>query len=184
MLSAPSLMVLNNQEATIIVGDQVPIRTSESANTSATVGDTALITSTIQLRDTGVTLTVKPRVNAGGLVIMEIEQKVDGVSRTESSEIDSPTIQQRQIKSSVAVQSGETIVLGGLITEQRELGKSGVPVLSRLPIIGGLFGKTDKVLDRTELVVLITPRIVKNEQDSRLITHEFKKRLKGIYQSN
>jgi len=183
VLSSPSLMVLNNQEATIKVGDQVPIRTSESANTSSTIGDTAIITSTIQMRDTGVTLTVKPRVNAGGLVIMEIEQNVDGVSRTESSEIDSPTIQQRQIKTSVAVHSGESIVLGGLITEQRERGKSGVPVLSRLPIIGVLFGKTDKVLDRTELVVLLTPRVVTNRVDSRAITHEFKRKLTDIYTS-
>jgi general secretion pathway protein D len=181
VLSAPSLMVLNNQEATIKVGDQVPIRTSESANTNSNVGDSALITSTIQMRDTGVTLTVKPRVNAGGLVIMGIEQNVDGVSRTASSEIDSPTIQQRQIKSSVAVQSGETIVLGGLITEQRERGQSGVPVLSRLPIVGDLFGKTDKVLNRTELVILLTPRVVKNQQDARLITREFKNKLTGIY---
>jgi len=181
VLSAPSLMVLNNQEATIKVGDQVPIRTSESANTNSNVGDSALITSTIQMRDTGVTLTVKPRVNAGGLVIMDIEQNVDGVSRTASSEIDSPTIQQRQIKSSVAVQSGETIVLGGLITEQRERGKSGVPVLSRLPIVGSLFGKTDKVLNRTELVILLTPRVIKNQQDARLITREFKNKLTGIY---
>ena len=184
VISAPSLMVLNNQEATIKVGDQVPTRTSESTNTNATVGNTALITSTIQLRDTGVTLTVKPRVNEGGLVIMSIEQNVDGVSRTESSEIDSPTIQQRQIKSTVAVQSGETIVLGGLITEQREQGKSGVPVLSRLPIIGSLFGKTDKVLDRTELVVLLTPRVVRNQQDARLITREFQHKLTGIYQQH
>jgi len=183
VLSSPSLMVLNNQEATIKVGDQVPIRTSESANTSSTIGDTAIITSTIQMRDTGVTLTVKPRVNAGGLVIMEIEQNVDGVSRTESSEIDSPTIQQRQIKTSVAVHSGETIVLGGLITEQREQGKSGVPVLSRLPVIGALFGKIDKVLDRTELVVLLTPRVVTNRVDSRAITYEFKRKLTDIYRS-
>lgn len=182
VVSAPSLMILNNQEATIKVGDQVPIRTSESANTNSGVLDSAIITSTIQMRDTGVTLTVRPRVNAGGLVIMEIEQNVDGVSRTESSAIDSPTIQQRQIKSSVAVQDGETIVLGGLITEQREQGRSGVPVLSRLPVIGGLFGKTDKVLDRTELVVLLTPRVVKNQHDARLVTQDFKAKLSGIYE--
>ena len=181
VVSSPSLMVLNNHEAIIKVGDQVPIRTSESANTSGVVGDTAIITSTIDMRDSGVTLKVKPRVNAGGLVIMDVEQNVDGVSRTESSEIDSPTIQQRQIQTSVAVKNGETIILGGLITEQRELGRAGIPVLSRLPVIGGLFGKTDKVLDRTELVVLLTPRVVKNEYDARLVTREFKHKLTGIY---
>jgi len=182
VLSAPSLMVLNNQEATIKVGDQVPIRTSESTNTnSAGIDDSGIITSTIEMRDTGVTLTVKPRVNAGGLVIMEVQQDVDGVTVTDSSEIDSPTIQQRQIITSVAVQSGETIVLGGLITEQREEGKSGVPVLSSLPWIGSLFGKTDKVLDRTELVVMITPRVVANAHDTRSITREFKTKLTNIY---
>lgn len=181
VVSSPSLMVLNNHEAIIKVGDQVPIRTSESANTSGVVGSTAIITSTIDMRDSGVTLKVKPRVNAGGLVIMDVEQNVDGVARTVSSEIDSPTIQQRQIKTSVAVNNGETIILGGLITEQRELGRSGVPVVSRLPLIGGLFGKTDKVLDRTELVVLLTPRVVKDEFDARLVTSEFKHKLTDIY---
>ncbi len=185
MIAAPSLMVLDNQEATINVGDQVPIATSQSTNTSsATVspdGTNAIVTNQIQLIDTGVTLKIKPRVNAGGLVIMDIEQEANVPVATTTSGLDSPTIQQRKIESSIAVQSGETIVLGGLIQDRRNLRRDGVPFFSKIPYIGPLFGSTDKQLDRTELVVLITPRVVQRQQDARDITREFKRKLTGIY---
>ncbi len=179
VISSPSLMVLNNQEASIQVGDEVPIRTSESTNTSGSVDP--IQTSAIQMRETGVTLNVKPRVNANGLVIMDIEQSVDKAIASSTSGIDSPTIQQRQIKSKVAIQSGETIVLGGLIDETETFEKTGIPVLHELPLIGPLFGKTDKTILKTELVVLITPRVVNTRKDARLITNEFKRKLSGIY---
>jgi len=185
MIAAPSLMVLDNQEATINVGDQVPIATSQSTNTSsATVspgGTNAIVTNQIQLIDTGVTLKIKPRVNAGGLVIMDIQQEANVPVATTTSGLDSPTIQQRKIESSIAVQSGETIVLGGLIQDRRNLRRDGVPFFSKIPYIGPLFGSTDKQLDRTELVVLITPRVVQRQQDARDITREFKRKLTGIY---
>lgn len=186
VIASPSLMVLDNQEATINVGDQVPIATSQSTNTSsATVdpdgGTNAIVTNQIQLIDTGVTLTVKPRVNAGGLVIMDIEQEANIPVETTTSGLDSPTIQQRKIESSIAVQSGETIVLGGLINDRRNHRRDGVPFFSKIPYIGALFGSTDKQLDRTELVVLITPRVVRHRQDAREITREFKRKLTGIY---
>lgn len=195
VISSPSLMVLNNQEATIKVGDQIPIRTSETSSitglTTTTSGGVVTppettaaipVTSSLQQRDTGVTLKVKPRVNAGGLVIMEIEQTVDDAKRTLTSNIDSPTIEQRQIVSTIAVQSGDTLVLGGLIRERTERSRDGVPFLHRLPWIGPLFGNTDKDLSRTELVVLITPRVVESSQQGREITLEFKRKLSGIYE--
>ncbi|WP_432743022.1 type II secretion system secretin GspD [Methylobacter sp. G7] len=187
VISSPSLMVLNNQEANIQVGDEVPIRTSQSSaipTTSDPINVNNLLqTSSIQQRKTGVKLTVKPRVNANGLVIMEIEQSVENVKEQGSgSRIDSPTIATREITSSVAVQSGETIVLGGLIKDDDTYNKSGIPFLHELPVIGPLFGSTTKKRNKTELVVLITPRVVGTRQDARLITDEFKRKLTGIYE--
>ncbi|WP_340120939.1 type II secretion system secretin GspD [Methylobacter svalbardensis] len=187
VISSPSLMVLNNQEANIQVGDEVPLRTSQSSPIPTT-GDPVnvnnlLQTSSIQQRKTGVKLMVKPRVNANGLVIMDIEQSVENVKEGGSgSNIDSPTIATREITSSVAVQSGETIVLGGLIKDDNTDNKSGIPFLHDLPLIGPLFGATTKKNNKTELVVLITPRVVGTRQDARLITDEFKRKLTGIYQ--
>lgn len=193
VISSPSLMVLNNQEASIQVGDEIPLRTSQSTgitnsqNTDTLPGSTSqnlggLVTSGIQQRKTGVKLKVKPRVNASGLVIMDIEQSVEAAVKTGTSEIDSPTIQTREITSSVAVQNGEAIVLGGLIKEDDSYNKSGIPFLHTLPLIGPLFGGTENNKKRTELVVLITPRVVQSKQDARLISDEFKRKLTGIYQ--
>lgn len=187
VLSSPSLMVLNNQQATIKVGDQVPIRTSETTNTSSLTqqGGTAsaLVTGQIQMRDTGVLLTIRPRVNKGGLVTMDIQQQVDDVAKTESSAIDSPTIQQRQIQSAVAVNSGDTIVLGGLIKENRVKDITGLPWLSSLPVLGPLFGTTSRNIGRTELVVLITPHVMEDRSALMSVTEEYKSRLKGLQQA-
>jgi general secretion pathway protein D len=182
VISSPSLMVLNNQEANIQVGDEVPLRTTESTNTNSSVNP--IQTSSITQRKTGVKLTVKPRVNANGLVIMDIEQSVENVTdkKASGSSIDSPTIATREITSSVAVQSGETVVLGGLIKDDNTNNKAGIPFLHELPVIGPLFGNTTKKNIKTELVVLITPRVVGSRQDARQITDEFKRKLTGIYE--
>lgn len=178
VISAPSLMVLNNQEATIQVGEQIPI-----LETTLTT-EVGAVSNSIQMRETGVTLNVKPRVNANGLVIMEIEQSVDNAipaGDSSTSSIDSPTILQRKINSTVAVHDGDTIVLGGLISNNRSYNKTGIPLLHQIPLIGALFGSTVKSLNKTELVVLITPRVVKNREDARMIATEFKRKLSGIY---
>ena len=114
---------------------------------------------------------------------MEIEQSVENVvSQSQAgSAIDSPTIATREINSTVAIQSGETIVLGGLISKDDTFNKGGIPFLYEIPLIGPLFGSTTKNHEKTELVVLITPRVVRKNLDSRLITNEFKRKLTGIY---
>jgi len=184
VLSSPSLMVLDNQTATIRVGDQVPIRTSETSNVSSgeIVDDQfrSNITSQIQYRDTGVTLEVTPRVNAGGMVMLDITQRVDDVDETTSSGIDSPTILQREITTSVAVQSGETIVLGGLIRENKEKSDGGIPFLKDIPIAGLLFSGKKVSNSKTELVVMISPSAVANPQDARRVTEEYKSKLQGV----
>ncbi|WP_018649197.1 MULTISPECIES: type II secretion system secretin GspD [unclassified Thioalkalivibrio] len=177
ILSTPSVMVLDNHSATIRVGDQVPVRTSEA---TSVVTDNPVAISNIQFRDTGVNLQVTPRVNAGGMVSLDVLQEVNDVSETTSSGIDSPTIQQRLIESSVAVQSGETIVLGGLMRDQTSSGLIGIPGLRRLPVLGNLFSTTTETSRRTELLVLLTPRVAESSGDTRAITQEFKERMRGL----
>lgn len=179
VISSPSLMVLDNRTATIKVGDQVPIRTSETTSL-ATSGADPLVTSTIQYRDTGVVLEVTPRVNPGGMVMLEITQDVNDVDNTTTSSIDSPTIIQRRISTSVAVQSGESVVLGGLIRENESVSDSGVPGLRRIPGLGRLFSSKTTSTTRTELLVLITPTAISNVAEARDATIEMKKKLAGI----
>ena len=180
VISSPSLMVLNNQEASIQVGNEISLRTSEIRNASSEGN----LTSNFEQRKTGVNLKVKPRVNANGLVIMEIEQSVEDVGKLPTDPNKNPDILTREIKSSVAVQSGETIVLGGLINEKNGHEKSGIPLLHELPLIGVLFGNTSTSNNKTELVILITPRVVKSKLDARLVTNEFKRKLSGIYKED
>jgi len=189
VISSPSLMVLNNQKAKINVGQQVPISTGTTSIPLAgsTTTPSIAVGSSIQYKDTGVTLEVTPRVNANGMVIMKLKQivsKVVQVSATGGSttQQQSPTLDKKEIDSSVAVHDGETIVLGGLIDESVDNSKNGIPWLYDLPLIGSLFGGTTKNNTKTELVVLITPRVVKDKQDSRVISNEFKRKLTGIYQ--
>ena len=187
VISSPSLMVLNNQEATIEVGTQIPTLSSTLSGAGITSGtsgsgSTGLVTnSQIQYRDTGVKLEVTPRVNANGMVIMNIKQTVSDPVESTIGVTSSAAIAKKEIESSVAIQDGETIVLGGLIKENNTFNKSGIPLLHELPWVGPLFGNTTNNKDKAELVVLITPRVVKSKQDSRLISSEFKRKLTGIY---
>jgi len=180
VLSSPSLMVLNNQEAKIQVGDQVPILTGQALVAS---GSPSLLgTQSIQYKDTGVILKTRPRVNAGGLVSMVLSQTVSNVNPNGSTTIGSPTISQREIVSNVVVKSGETIVLGGLISETINNNVTGIPLLSELPWLGPLFSSTSKSSNRSELVVLMTPRMVENATTSQQITNEYRRSLNTLYQ--
>jgi len=177
IISSPQIMVLDNKTATLQVGDQVPIATQSAV--TVTDPDAPLV-NTIQFFDTGVILTVTPRVNTGGLVIMEIEQEVSDAVSTTTSGIDSPTIQQRKITSSVAIQSGQTVALGGLIRSTRTESQSGVPILSEIPVVGHLFGVTSDDSDRTELLILITPRAISNRNEAQTVTDELRRRMSGV----
>lgn len=177
IVSSPQLMVLDNQTAELQVGDQVPVATQSAV--SVTNPDAPIVNS-IEFRDTGVILRVTPRVNSGGLVVMEIQQEVSSVVNTTTSGIDSPTIQQRKINSAVAIQSGETVTLGGLISDSTERLRSGIPVLSDIPVLGALFGRRVENDVRTELIVLITPRVIENQIDAREVTEELRSRLRAL----
>ncbi len=183
VLSSPSLLVQDNHTAIIKIGDQVPIRTSETTSLS-TSGIDPLITSQIQYLDTGVSLEVTPRVNQGGLVSLEISQDVSDVDETTTSDIDSPTIFQRLITTTVAVQSGETIILGGLIRENKSESETGIPGLRSIPGIGRLFGSKTTSSRRTELIILITPTAIMNMSQARAATLEMQQKMPSIRLQN
>jgi general secretion pathway protein D len=178
VLSEPKLVVLNNHSATIEVGNQVPISTG-SATSTLTSG--APIVNSIEYRDTGVILKVTPRVNSGGLVLLDIAQEVSDVlppaSGQTSVQQTSPTISQRKIATSVAVQDGETVALGGLISNQVSKGRSTVPLFGNIPILGHLLGDTTGGLLRTELVVLLTPHVVRTPVDAEAVTRELRDKI-------
>ncbi|WP_457669229.1 type II secretion system secretin GspD [Thiolapillus sp.] len=175
VLSAPSVMVLDNHEAKIRVGDEVPTLTQSQTN------DAGNIIQTVQYRETGIILTVKPRVNPGGLVTMEVTQEVSAVADTEVA-TNQPTIQTREINSTVAVQSGQTVVLGGLIRDKRTNAEGGVPFLYKIPVLGALFGETETGNERVELVIVLTPRVITSANDALKITRDFRTRMQGLKQ--
>ncbi|MFB3149578.1 MAG: type II secretion system secretin GspD, partial [Alphaproteobacteria bacterium] len=181
IISSPQLMVLDNQTARLQVGLQVPFATQSAVDVGGAQGSLPLTTlvSSIQQLDTGVILNVTPRVNPGGLVIMEIEQEVSFVKDPGTGGV-TPTIDQSKISTTVAVQSGETVALGGLIQDTRTKITQGIPLLSRLPIIGPLFGVKEDNTDRTELLVLITPHVVRNMEEARRVTEELRRRVRAV----
>jgi general secretion pathway protein D len=171
IVSSPKLLVLDRQQARLEVGDLVPI-ISQTAQGVVTA-DSPIVNS-VQYQQTGVILTVTPHVNSGGLVTMDIDQSVSQVVATTSSSINSPTFQQRKVTSKVAVQDGETISLAGLIQDTRTEGNSGIPILNEIPVIGDLFTTKSKIVGRTELLVLLTPRVVYDQHDARALTEELR----------
>ena len=173
VISSPSIMVQDNHTATIQVGDQQPVRSS------TTITDGGTTTSSIQFKDTGVSLSVTPSVNAGNLVSMIIDQSV-----TDVGPVDTATGQrsflQRQIASRVSVRSGESVVLGGLIRDNTSRGRQGVPLLQDIPVLGSLFSTTTNSGTRTELLVMITPRVVRSEADLREVGAELRQRMRAL----
>lgn len=174
MISSPKLLVLNNQTASLQVGDRVPVVTQQA---TSVLTSQAPVLNSVQYQDTGVILKVTPRVNRGGIVLMDVAQEVSDVTVTTTSAIDSPTIEQRKVSTSVAVQDGDTVVLGGLISENNKKDKSGIPLLQSIPVFGNLFSTTDNESDRTELLVFITPHVIDTLQRSRAITEELRQKL-------
>ena len=177
IVSSPSLMVLDNQTARIQVGDQVPVLTQQAVST-ITAG--APVVNSVQYIDSGIILEIKPHVNNNGQVMLDITQQVSQPVTTTSSTIDSPTIQQRLITSTVAVQSGETVTLGGLIADRASKTGRGVPALRRMPVLGSLFGVKGRDSTRTELLVFLTPRVIRDWQDAREVSSELSSRMRSL----
>jgi general secretion pathway protein D len=164
VVSSPSIVVLHNQPATLQVGDEVPVSTRSA--TSLTT-DTPVIVNEIQFKNTGVILKVTPRINSNGLVTMEIEQEISAVARNVGGDSLTPAISQRRITSTIAVQSGQMVVLGGLISEQMDQSKNRVPVIGKIPYLGDVLGaKTDTGAARTELVIFLRPSVIRDAVDA------------------
>ena len=174
VISAPTLMVLDNKKATLQVGEDVPIATQSA---TAVTSPGAPVVNSISFRNTGVLLTVTPRVSDSGRVVLEIEQEVSDVIPTTSSKLDSPTIQQRRVKTTVAVNDGDSLALGGLIQQRNTLARDQIPLLGDVPILGNLFKNKTDTIKRTELMIFIHPTVVRNEAEARSVTEEFRKQL-------
>lgn len=174
VISSPQVLALTNQMASLQVGDSVPIPVQQAVNLENPDG---VIVNSIEFIETGVTLEVVPRVNDGGMVMLDIVQNVSEAGVTLTSGIDAPTISQRRIASSVAVRSGQTIGLGGLIRDRTSRSREGVPILSSLPAIGALFSTRRTDSRRTELLVLLTPRVIATDEDARLMTDELRMKM-------
>lgn len=181
VISSPQLLVLDNEPARLQVGDQVPISVRSS---TSVIDPDAPVVNEIEYRDTGVILDIVPRVNANGMVVLDIIQEVSDVVASTSNvtltETVTPTISQRRIASTVAVSSGETVALGGLIRDTHTESVTGIPLLSDIPILGNLFKTTSDVQRRTELLVLLTPRVVRDSNDARTVTNELRRRLRAL----
>ncbi len=171
VLSAPQVMVMDNEPARLQVGALVPVITQSS---QSTITVNAPIINNVEYRDTGVIMLVTPRVNSGGLVTLEISQEVSDVASTTSSNIDSPTFNQRLIRTRVAVQDGQTVGMAGLIRDTDSQGNSGIPLLKDIPLLGGLVSSQKNKRERTELLVLITPHVVKDQRDALALTEDLR----------
>lgn len=180
VISAPQLLVLNNQEAQLQVGAQVPVATQQSTSVDPDPLVPDRIVSTIELKDTGVILKVTPRVNDSGLIIIEIEQEVSQVSQDATAGTLTPTISKRIITTTAAVQSGQTVALGGLIQDNKTNTKVGVPGLSAIPFLGALFRYTTDTVTRSELLVLVSPRVIRDQRGALNITNELRQRMEGL----
>ncbi|MEJ0017878.1 MAG: type II secretion system secretin GspD [Acetobacteraceae bacterium] len=177
VVSAPRVLVLDNETATLQVGDQVPILVQQQQSTDNAA---APLVNSIQMRDTGVIMSVTPRIGAGGNLSLDIFQEVSSATPTLSSAIDSPTISVRRIESTINVQTGDTIALGGLMQDQASRTKAGVPFLSNIPFLGWLFGSLNNTTRRTELLVMLNPRVVEEEGQARALTEELRMKLYSI----
>ena len=174
-LSTPQVMVLDNQTANIRVGDQIPVTTRSSQSTS---NPDAPIVTEVQFRDTGTLLTVTPRINAGGQVTLEISQEVSLPGNTPAvGGGGNVAIAQRTINSSVTVQSGQTVVLGGLMLENSTEGRSGVPLLQDIPLLGKAFSRTTLDTFRTELLITVKPLVITNDREMRKVTEELRRQI-------
>jgi general secretion pathway protein D len=176
ILSTPSLVVLDNQFASLLVGDQIPVTTRTAQAVDVPLSP---IVNSIDYRNTGVILRVAPRINANGNVLLDIEQEISAVAQNSTANTLTPTVSQRKVKSSIAVASGQTVLLGGLISERQDRGSSGVPGLDQVPGLGALFAQRSGAIQRTELIIFIRPQIIRNGVDAQHVAQELRSKMRG-----
>jgi general secretion pathway protein D len=172
VLSNPSLVVLDNQPATLQVGDQVPFSTGSA--TVLTSNNT--VVNTIDYKNTGIILRVLPRANASGNIVLDIEQEISSVSPASIGTL-TPTISQRRVKSSIAVTSGQTVLLAGLISESENKQRQGIPILDSIPGVGDAFSHQNTTRSRTELILFIRPTMIRDPVDAHVIAEEMRSKM-------
>jgi general secretion pathway protein D len=171
ILSNPSLVVVDNGDASLEVGDQIPIATGSATVLSANNA----VVNTVDYKNTGVILHVQPHVNYNGSVLLDIDQLV---SEPTGSNL-TPTISQREVKSTISVISGQTVLLAGMIQDNLTKSREGVPILSQLPYVGAAFGTTGKTDRRTELIMFIRPTIIRDGADASMVAEELRAKMRG-----
>jgi general secretion pathway protein D len=181
VISSPSLTVADNKTASLQVGDQVPIITQSSQATTA--ADAPVINS-ISYRDTGVILSITPRINQSGRVLLDIEQEVSSVVPTTTSGINSPTIRQRKVRTTVMVNDGEGLALGGMIQTNKTVTTNQIPIVGDLPWLGSAFKQKDNQINKTELIILIAPHVIRNLDEARAVTDEFRRELTASHKGS
>jgi general secretion pathway protein D len=179
VLSTPSIVVVDNQSATLMVGDQIPVTTQTAVSV---VAAGAPVVNNIEYRNTGVILHVSPRINANGNVLLDIQQEISNVENNANATTLTPTVSQRLVKSSIAVASGQTVLLAGLISETKNDTSSGIPGLDQIPGLGILGAQNSKSVVRDELIVFIRPQIIRNGVDAQRIAEELRAKMRGNMQ--
>jgi general secretion pathway protein D len=178
ILSNPSLVVVDNGEATLQVGDQIPVSTGSATVLSANNA----VVNTTNYQNTGIILHVKPRVNSNGSVLLDIDQQISQCTTCTTNPNNpnlTPTISERKVASTISVVSGQTVLLAGLIQEQQDGDRSGIPMLTQIPWVGGAFGTTTKSDVRTELIIFIRPQIIRDGADASMVAEELRSKMRG-----
>lgn len=178
VLSNPSLVVIDNQVATLVVGDEIPVSTGTGNVLNAATSTNNTIVNSIDYRSTGIILRVIPRVSVNGSVRLDIEQEI---SQATSASL-TPTVSQRKVKSSVVVANGQTVLLAGLIQEQSQSDRGGIPLLDQIPKVGDLFSHQAVTTRRTELIIFIRPQVIRDSVDAHFVAEEFRAKLRGTIQ--
>jgi general secretion pathway protein D len=178
VLSNPSLVVVNNQVATLQVGDVVPVSTGSANVLNAATATSNTIVNTIDYRNTGIILRVSPRINVNGNVRLDIEQEISNVSPQTVASL-TPTVSERKVKSSVSVANGQTVLLAGLISEQQNKSRNGIPLLDQIQGLGDAFSHQDNKTTRTELIIFIRPQIIRDSMDAHFVAEELRSKLRG-----
>ena len=183
VLSNPAVMTTENKKAVINVSTSVPIVTSQQVPVAAGGFTGNSITQTVEYRDAGVILTVTPRIGEQGTVALDVKQEVNEVGQNEPPPINSPRFTKREAETSVVLLNNQTLVLGGLIQNRRTSTRNGVPFLHRVPVIGFLFGFKEERIEKTELVLVITPRVVGTAVEAARITDEMRRATPDLEES-
>jgi general secretion pathway protein D len=181
VISSPHILASNNKEAKIQIGTSEPILTSTYSSTTVITGTSGMIEGTIEYKDVGIILTVTPRISDGGLITLEIQvEKSTADTKNVFDRSNVPYFNKTTAKTILSILEGQTIVIGGLIESQRKRNKGGIPLLSRIPILGALFGTHDFEDKKRELILLMTPHIITDHIQSKTVTDEFKERVEGL----